>query len=125
MGIEGVRILKDISLIIYPVADMDKAKQFFRELMGSDPYADSRPYVGYKTADGNMEIGLIPSQETGDARPIAYWTVSDIHASVKALEKAGGTVAQPVTDVAYGLLVATVKDPNGVVVGLRQPPQGK
>jgi predicted enzyme related to lactoylglutathione lyase len=121
---EGVRILKDISLIIYPVADMDKAKTFFRELMGSDPYADSRPYVGYKTADGNMEIGLIPSKETGDVRSIAYWTVSDINASIKALENAGGTVTQPVTDVGYGLLVAAVKDPNGAVVGLRQPPKG-
>jgi predicted enzyme related to lactoylglutathione lyase len=119
---EGVRILKDIALIIYPVADMEKAKPFFRELMGSDPYADSRPYVGYKTADGDMEIGLI--QGDGDVRAIAYWDVSDINAKIKALENAGGTVAQPVTDVGYGLLVASVKDPNGAVVGLRQAPKG-
>jgi predicted enzyme related to lactoylglutathione lyase len=121
---EGVRILKDISLIIYPVADLDKAKAFFRELMGSDPYVDSRPYTGYKSADGNMEIGLIPSDDTSDGRGIAYWTVSDINASIKALENAGGTVTQPVKDVGYGLLVAAVKDPNGAIVGLRQPPKG-
>lgn len=123
MEMEGVRILKDISLILYPVADMEKAKKFFRELMGSDPYADSAPYVGYKTADGDVEVGLIQG-EPGDVRAIAYWTVSDINASIKALENAGGTVTQPVRDVGYGMLVASVKDPNGAVVGLRQPPKG-
>jgi predicted enzyme related to lactoylglutathione lyase len=116
--------LKDVSLIIYPVADMDKAKRFFRELMGSDPYADSPPYVGYRTADGDMEIGLIPSKDVGNARALAYWTVTDIAASIKALEDAGGTVVQPIMDVGYGLLVASVKEPNGAVVGLRQPPKG-
>ncbi|HTJ26172.1 MAG TPA: VOC family protein [Candidatus Limnocylindria bacterium] len=54
----------------------------------------------------------------------AYWTVSDIAASVKALVAAGGTVVQEITDVGYGLLVASVKDPNGATVGLRQPPKG-
>ncbi len=115
--------MKDVSLIIYPVADMDKAKQFFRELMGSDPYVDSPPYVGYKTADGDMEIGLTRGKES-DVRALPYWTVSDIAASIKALEAAGGTVVQAVTDVGYGLLVASVKDPNGATVGLRQPPKG-
>jgi predicted enzyme related to lactoylglutathione lyase len=114
--------LKDISLILYPVADMDKSKAFFRELMGSDPYVDSAPYTAFKTADGNMEIGLI--QGDGDVRAIAYWTVSDINASIKSLENAGGTIAQPVRDVGYGMLVAAVKDPNGAIVGLRQPPKG-
>lgn len=114
--------MKDVSIIIYPVADMDKAKRFFRELMGSDPYVDSPPYVGYRTADGDMEIGLIPSKDA-DARALAYWTVSDIAASIKALEDAGGTVTQPPKDVGYGLLVASVKEPNGAIVGLRQPPK--
>jgi predicted enzyme related to lactoylglutathione lyase len=43
---------------------------------------------------------------------------------VKGLVAAGGTIVQDVTDVGYGMLVASVKDPNGVTVGLRQPPKG-
>jgi predicted enzyme related to lactoylglutathione lyase len=43
---------------------------------------------------------------------------------VKALTDAGGTVVQDITDVANGLLVASVKDPNGAIVGLRQFPNG-
>lgn len=113
--------MKDVSLIVYPVTDMDAAKKFFRAVTGSEPYADSAYYVGYKS--GDMEIGLVPNQDGREPAGLAYWTVSDIAASVKALVDAGGTVTQDVTDVAYGLLVAGVKDPNGVTVGLRQFPQ--
>jgi len=114
--------LKDVSLIVYPAADLTAAKRFFREVTGTDPYADSPYYVGYKS--GDMEIGLDPKGDKHGPGALAYWTVSDIAASVKALVDAGGTVVQDVTDVGYGLLVASVKDPNGATIGLRQPPQG-
>jgi predicted enzyme related to lactoylglutathione lyase len=114
--------LKDVTLITYMVADLTAAKRFFGELIGADPYADSPRYVGYKS--GDMEIGLVPGGDKGEAGGLAYWTVSDIAASVKALVAAGGTVVREITDVAYGLLVATVKDPNGAIVGLRQFPNG-
>jgi predicted enzyme related to lactoylglutathione lyase len=113
--------VKDVSLILYPAPDVDKAKRFFRELIGAEPYADSPQYVGYKS--GDMEIGLVPSADLKNGA-VAYWTVSDIAASVKALVDAGGTVVQEITDVGYGLQVASVKDPNGAIVGLRQPPKG-
>jgi predicted enzyme related to lactoylglutathione lyase len=112
--------LKDVSLIVYPAADPAETKRFFRELTGTDPYVDSPQYIGYKS--GDMEIGLVPSKREPGA--LAYWTVNDIAASVKALVDAGGTVVQEITDVAYGLLVASVKDPNGSIVGLRQMPKG-
>ena len=112
----------DVSLIVYTVADLTKAKRFFNVLIGADPYADSPQYVGYRS--GEMEIGLVPSGDKREPGALAYWTVSDIAASVQALVAAGGTVVKEITDVAYGLLVASVKDPNGAIVGLRQPPKG-
>ncbi|HMD02922.1 MAG TPA: VOC family protein [Candidatus Baltobacteraceae bacterium] len=114
--------MKDVSLITYTVADLTKAKRFFGELIGAEPYADSPGYVGYKC--GEMEIGLVPSGDKREPGALAFWTVSDIAESVKALEAAGGTVVQEIADVAYGLLVASVKDPNGAIVGLRQFPKG-
>ncbi len=113
--------MNDISLIVYPAADLPAAKRFFRELIGADPYADSAWYVGYKT--GDMEIGLDPNGNA-ELGALAYWTVSDIAASVKALVAAGGTVVKEITDVGYGMLVANVKDPSGAAVGLRQLPKG-
>jgi predicted enzyme related to lactoylglutathione lyase len=112
--------LKDVSLIIYTAADLTAGKRFFRELIGSDPYADTPQYVGYKS--GDMEIGLVPKPNAGQPGTLAYWSVDDIAASVQALEAAGGTVVQAPADVGYGLLVASVKDPNGSIVGLRQFP---
>src|ERR1700737_1586193 len=112
--------MKDVSLIVYPAADLAKAKRFFRELIGTDPYADAPYYVGYKS--GDMEIGLDPNGGKHGLGAIAYWTVSDIASSVNALVAAGGTVVQEITDVANGLLVSSVKDPNGAIVGLRQFP---
>lgn len=101
---------------------MSAAKRFFRELIGSDPYADSPQYVGYRC--GDMEIGLVPNRDKREPVTLAYWTVDDIAASVKALVAAGGTIVQDIKDVAYGLLVASVKEPNGSVVGLRHMPKG-
>jgi predicted enzyme related to lactoylglutathione lyase len=113
--------LKDVSLITYTVGDLTKAKLFFGALIGADPYVDSPRYVGYKS--GDMEIGIVPAGDKREPSALPYWTVSDIAASVQALEAAGGTVVQKVTNVGYGLLVASVKDPNGATVGLRQPPK--
>jgi predicted enzyme related to lactoylglutathione lyase len=101
---------------------MTAAKRFFRELIGADPYVDSAYYVGYR--NGSMEIGLVPNKDNRTPTALAYWTVSDIAANVNALVDAGGTVVQDISDVANGLLVASVKDPNGSIVGLRQMPKG-
>lgn len=105
---------------MYPATDVTAAKRFFRELIGADPYADSAYYVGFK--NGDIEIGLVPQGTSAAPGGLAYWTVDDIASTVKALAAAGGTVVQDITDVAQGLLVASVKDPNGSVVGLRQFP---
>lgn len=111
--------MKDMSLIVYPAADLAGAKRFFHELTGADPYVDAAHYVGYKS--GELEIGLDPTGGTHGPGGLAYWTVTDIAASLEALVSAGGTVVQAITDVGYGMLVAGVKDPNGAIVGLRQP----
>ena len=114
--------MTDVSLIIYPAADLAAAKRFFRTLNGCEPYVDSPQYVGYKC--GDTEIGLVPNWDKRPPGGLAYWMVDDIAESVKALVAAGGTVVQDITDVAAGLLVASVKEPNGSIVGLRQPPKG-
>ena len=112
----------DVSLIIYTVDDVTKAKQFFGKLLGADPYVDSPMYTGFK--NGGVEIGLVATGGKVPQSTLPYWNVDDIAASVKSLVDAGGTIAQDVRDVGYGMLVASVKDANGAAVGLRQPPKG-
>lgn len=109
-----------VSLVIYPAADVPKSTRFFATLLGVEPYAESGYYVGFRT--GEMEIGLVPKAMHGDAGAVAFVTVGDINAALETLVAAGAEKMQDVRDVANGLLVATLKDPNGTVIGLRQFP---
>lgn len=112
--------MNNVSLIVYPAADLAKAQRFFRELLGTDPYYAGDYYVGYRI--GELEIGLDPNGANYGSGAIPFWTVSDISASIKALVDAGGTVVQDATNVGNGMLAARLKDPSGALVGLRQAP---
>ena len=107
-----------ISLIVYPVKDVDAAKKLYGAYLGVEPYADSPYYVGYKV--GDQEVGLDPNGSS--AGPIAYREVTDIKASLQALLDAGAQTVQDVKDVGYGRLIATVKDAAGNTIGLMQNP---
>ena len=105
-------------LLVFPAKDLGKAKTFYSELLGVEPYADMPYYVGFRT--GDLEIGLDPRGQ--GAGPVAYWEVGDIRGRVKDLVTAGGQLEQDVRDVGGGMLIATVRDAGGNVVGLRQRP---
>lgn len=105
-----------ISLIVYPVKDVEQAKKLYNTFLGVEPYVDGAYYVGYKV--GDHEVGLDPNASTSG--PIAYIDVDDIHKSLQALLDAGAQTEQDVTDVGYGLLIAKVKDADGNTIGLRQ-----
>ena len=105
-------------LLVFPVKDLANAKALYRELLGVDPYADMPYYVGFRT--GDLEIGLDPRGKT--AGPLAYWEVGDIRKRLHELVDAGARQEQDVRDVGGGTLIATVTDPDGNVIGLRQKP---
>jgi predicted enzyme related to lactoylglutathione lyase len=109
------------SALIYPVKDVARAKALFRQLLGVEPYVDSAYYVGFRV--GDQEIGLDPNgHKSGMTGPIAYRDVDDIQNSLQQLLDAGAQVHQGVRDVGGGLLVATVKDADDNILGLRQAP---
>ncbi len=112
---------KGVSLIIYPVRDLAKAKILFRKLTGVEPYSDAPYYVGYKV--GDQEIGLDPNgHKQGMTGPVGYWQVVDIRKSLKELVDAGAQVQQAVRDVGGGKLIASVMDPDKNVIALMQMP---
>ena len=104
-----------IKLIVNPVLDIEKAKEFYAKFLDAEPYVEGSYYVGYKV--GNLEVGLDPNSKIG---PIAYTDVRDIKASLQAMIEVGAEVVQDVKEVGGGLLIAQVKDADGNVVGLRQ-----
>jgi predicted enzyme related to lactoylglutathione lyase len=106
--------------ILYPVKDIAAAKNLYGPLLGK-PTTDEAYYVGFKV-DG-QDVGLVPDGHSkGMTGPVGYWHVDDINESLQALLASGAEAQDPVRDVGGGRLVATVKDPDGNVIGLLQDP---
>ena len=106
----------NISLIVFPAKDLEKAKKFYNTFLGTEPYVDGAWYVGYKL-DG-LEVGLDPNGKA----VVSYIDVDDITTSLTTLKDAGAEVVMEPKDVANGLLVAQVMF-EGSVMGLRQQPK--
>ncbi|MDF3290834.1 VOC family protein [Streptomyces silvisoli] len=110
-----------ISVIIYHVKDLARAKALFGTFLGVEPTTDSPYYVGFEL--GGQQIGLVPDgQERGLTGPVCFRDVPDIAAAYQALLAAGAESDEQPHDVGGGLLVASVKDADGNVIGLRQQP---
>ena len=109
--------------VIYPVKDIAAAKQLYGRLFDVEPYADEVYYVGFKV-DG-QDVGLDPNgHRQGMTGPVLYWHVDDINESLEALLEAGAETQNPIRNVGGGRLIATVKDPDGNVIGLLQDSAG-
>jgi predicted enzyme related to lactoylglutathione lyase len=116
-----IEMNQGIRLFVYPVKDIARAKALYSKLLGVEPYVDTAYYVGFKV--GDQEIGLDPNGHSrGITAPLGYLDVDDIRQNLQSLQAAGAQVQQEVTDVGGGLLIASVKDADGNVTGLRQTP---
>lgn len=102
-----------ISLVLYPVTDIARAKAQFTVYLGVEPYVDSPYYVGFKV--GDQEVGLAAGKEV-----LAYLKVPDIKQRVAELVAAGATIEQEVKSVGPGRQIATVKDSEGNTLALMQ-----
>jgi predicted enzyme related to lactoylglutathione lyase len=102
--------------IIYPVTDITRRRALFRALLGADPYPDEPYYVGFRA--GDQEIGLDPHGHRQGMT--GYWHVSDIRATLQSLLDAGAEAIEDPKDVCQGRLIASVRDPDGNIIGLLQ-----
>lgn len=115
--------MNPVGLIIFPASDVPKAARFFATMLGGEPYVESDYYTGFKS--GDVEIGIVPKAMHRAEGALAFVTVEDIKEAMATLLAAGAETVQDITDVSSGLLVGSVKDLNGTVIGLRQFPNGK
>jgi len=107
-----------VRLLVFPTKDLDAAKGLFSATLGTEPYADTPYYVGFRV--GDQEIGLDPHGHAKADGPIPYWEVDDINEGVQRLTAAGADVKQEPKDVGGGRVVALLKDGSGNVIGLMQ-----
>lgn len=106
--------------VIYPAPDLDKAKQWYAQVLGQAPYFDEPFYVGF--AVGGFELGLLPDALPGVTGAQALWGVAEIEAAYARLLALGASGLEPVTEVGGGIKVAAVQDPFGNRLGIIQNP---
>lgn len=106
--------------VIYPAPDLDKAKQWYAQVLGQAPYFDEPFYVGF--AVGGFELGLLPDAVPGVTGAQALWGVAEIEGAYARLLALGASSLEPVTEVGGGIKVAAVQDPFGNRLGIIQNP---
>ena len=102
---------------IYRVSDIDKAKAWYSEVFGIEPYFDEPFYVGFNV--GGYELGLQPDPKTeGKADGvITYWGVENVEEVYQKVLDSGATSFEEPTEVGGGIIVSAVKDLWGNVIG--------
>jgi len=116
-------VILGLRTVIYHVPDLDRAKRWYSQAFGVQPYFDEPFYVGFNV--GGYELGLNPDiadVPPGKGGAVSYWGVADVEAAVRQFTQAGATVTTAVQDVGGDIKVATVADPFGNLIGLIENP---
>jgi catechol 2,3-dioxygenase-like lactoylglutathione lyase family enzyme len=111
--------------VIYHVGDIAEARAWYTDLLGIEPYFDQPFYVGFNVA--GYELGLDPDTLNSGrgGGTFAYWGVPDAKAAYQRLLDLGAKPNTDVADVGDGILVATIKDPWGNIIGIIENPHFK
>jgi len=71
-----------------PVADMERAKAFYRDRLGLDPVKETDQWVTYRSGDSVFQ--LYPSASAGSAgHTLGGWVVDDLDGAVTVLRSRG------------------------------------
>ena len=115
-----------LQTVMVHVEDMEKAKQWYTDVLGVKPYFDEpNYYIGFHV--GGYELGLHPAAPgmTKGGSTYVYWGTKDAKAELARLLRLGAKPHQDIQDVGGGILVATVTDPWGNILGVIQNPHFK
>jgi catechol 2,3-dioxygenase-like lactoylglutathione lyase family enzyme len=111
--------LKGLRTVTYGVPDLERAKAWYTEALGIEPYFDEPFYVGFNV--GGYELGLDPKgsvAQPAGAGVMVYWGVDDIQKEHDRLLSIGAKPKAPVQDVGGDIKVTSVLDPFGNPIGL-------
>lgn len=116
--------LHGLRTVIYMVADLSTAKDWYIKAFGVMPYFDERYYVGFNI--GGYELGLHPEQNTKKAEnTISYWGVDNVQKEFDFLISIGAQPHETPNNVGGEIIVGSVLDPWGNCIGLIYNPDFK
>jgi len=103
----------------YKVGAIDKAKKWYTKAFETEPYFVEPFYVGFNI--GGYELGLLPEENQPNEKPesvLIYWGVNDIEKVYNHFLESGAIEYEKPHSVGGPLMIATVKDPWGNIIGL-------
>ncbi|MBP9926960.1 MAG: VOC family protein [Cyclobacteriaceae bacterium] len=104
---------------IYKVTDLKSATEWYTQAFETEPYFNEPFYVGFNIA--GYELGLIPDENPTQAKGDSvhtYWGVENVEKEYKRFIALGAIDFEEPHNVGGELVVGTVKDPWGNVVGM-------
>ncbi len=115
--------LLGLRTVIYKVGDLAKAKAWYSKVFQVEPYFDESYYVGFSV--GGYELGLQPEEVSVGENVAVFWGVEDIETEYARFLACGATAVEPPMNVGGEIMVATMKDPWGNLLGLIYNPEFK
>jgi lactoylglutathione lyase len=112
--------------VSYKVGDITKAKEWYAKAFQTEPYFDEPFYVGFNI--GGYELGLQPDENPPTEKAesvVAYWGVNEIEKEYNRFLELGAVENEKPTNVGGEIVVASVKDPWGNIIGLIYNPEFK
>jgi predicted enzyme related to lactoylglutathione lyase len=110
-------MLQKLRTVIYHVADLQAAKEWYIKATGVQPYFDEPFYIGFDI--NGYELGLDPSMKNVSAgnHSESYWAVESAREAADKFVSLGATLVQDVTNAGGTIHVAIVADPFGNHIG--------
>ena len=111
-------MFSSLKSVTYQVPDIDRAKQWYREILATEPVLDSPFYV--KFVIGEAALTLVPAANGAphlDEGTVAYWGVENIEVAYRRLLDCGATSHAEISS-SLNIRIARVVDPFGNVIGL-------
>lgn len=108
--------------VIYPTANMDAARHFYRDLLGLPlQFEDGAHYAQFRPEGGTVALAGAREQPPGQSGPIMTLEVAALDALRPALAAAGVRIVAERDMGSHGRTL-TVADPDGNLVHLFQKP---
>ncbi|MEZ4804269.1 MAG: VOC family protein [Bacteroidia bacterium] len=118
--------IQGLRTCIYKVGDLEKAKQWYSKAFDSKPTFDEVFYVGFNIK--GFELGLLPEEKPTQIKTdtvLTYWGVDSIEEAYQHLLECGAKEHEAPNNVGGELMLATVKDPWGNIIGIIYNPYFK
>ena len=99
------------------VGEMERATRFYTDALGAKVSFATPGWSSLHIA--GVRIGLFPDPNHRPTRTGLHFAVTDLAEACAAVERAGGSVSMPATEVAPGVVIAEVTDTEDNTFTLR------